>query len=205
MDWAKNYYGRGSAYNYNYKNKNEMAINATKVGRELLTPGGYMARCQKIVHIGTREYESNGSLFQVNEAVLYFELVTAEKPTVLEMIVQLSTNKESDFRKMLNNWRGKDMTDEEAEAFNITVSLIKPCTINVIHKTLPTKAGGSFTKEEIMSVGQIMMDVKCPAGKMPTQVLEYDNWDAEIFEGLTAYIKNKVKASKEYKGMFNND
>lgn len=190
-------------YSYNIQNKT-MAINATKretKKRELLPVDNYMARCCKVVHIGTTEYEKNDNTYETNKAMLFWEIIGAELPTMVSDEVILDTNKDSKFRKLLNSWRGLDLTDEEAEAFDITVLLGKPCMVNVGHETIKYD-GGTFDKEKVLSVSKMPSTIKCPEGKIEVKVLDYEHWNSEVFDELPAYIKKKIVASKEYKEKF---
>lgn len=195
-----------SNINKHVKNRN-MAVIATKretKKRELLAADNYMARCCKVVHIGTTEYEKNDTTYENNKAILYFEIIGAAEPTLVSEEVILDTNKDSKFRKLLNTWRGTDLTDEEAEAFDITVLAGKPCMVNVGHETIRYE-GGSFDKEKVLSINKMPSSIKCPEGKVAPVVLDYDNWQTEVFDQLPNYIKKKIMASKEYKTKFNHE
>lgn len=190
----------------NWKNLkyNKMAVIATKretKKRELLPIDNYMARCCKVIHVGTTEYEKNETTYENNKAVLFFEIIGAAEPTLVSEEVILDTNKDSKFRKLLNNWRGLDLTDEEAEAFDITVLAGKPCMVNIGHETIKYD-GGVFDKERILSISKMPSSIKCPEGKQPVAVLDYDNWQDAVFTELPSYIKKKITGSKEYKTLF---
>lgn len=198
MNWRKQ--NRNKHYNTN----NYMAINATKKEkkeRELLPADNYMARCCKIVHIGTSEFEKNGSTYELNKAVLFFEILGSEGPFIADREVVLNTAKDSDFRKLLNGWRGQDLTDEEADSFDITVLLDKPCMVNIGHKTIRWD-GGSFETEEVLGISKKPGTMTFPAGKIAPVILDYDNWSKEVFDGLPQRYKKKITNSKEYKALF---
>lgn len=188
---------------FNKKNTN-MAVTALKKEkkvRELLPADNYMARCHKIVHIGTTEFEKNGNKYELNKAVLFFEIIGAEVPFVIDHEIVLNTAKDTPFRKMLNTWRGVDLTDEEAEAFEVTALLGVPCMVNVGHKSISYQ-GGAFDVEVVLSVNKMPRTIICPAGKLPTVVLDYDNWSDAVYNDLPERIKKKIVDSVEYRAKF---
>lgn len=197
-EWKKNNKNRNKHFNGN----NFMAVTATKKEkkvRELLPADNYMGRCCKVVHIGTTKFEKNGNSYELNRAVLFFEIIGSEGPFVIDHEIVLNTDKDTPFRKLLNSWRGVDLTDEEA--FEVTVLLGKPCMVNVGHKSI--KWGeGSFDVEVVLGVSKMPSTIKCPDGKMPLTVLDYDNWSDDLYNELPERTKKKIVDSMEYRAAF---
>ncbi len=108
-----------------------------------MSAGTYVARCYSMVHIGTIEDSFQGEKKVLNKVRLSFEFPTetkvfkeeeGEKPYILSKEFTLSMHEKATLRKMLESWRGKAFTDEEAKSFDITKLLGKPCMISVVHK-----------------------------------------------------------------------
>lgn len=184
-----------------------MAINATNEGttRELIPEGVYMARCYSMIEIGTVEEEFQGTKKNVPKARISWELPTelkvykeerGEEPLIIGKEYSLYMNEKANLRKTLTSWRGKAFTEEEAKKFDIKKLLGVPCMLNIIHK--PNK-DGSRVYEEISSITPLMKGVQCPAQIRATEVFEYDNPDAELFNSLPDFIKSKIKTTPEYK------
>lgn len=187
-----------------------MAINATNKGvqRELIPAGNYIARCYQMIQIGTVEEMILGSVKSLNKVRIGWELPTEQKvfnpekgeqPFVISKEFTLSMNEKSNLRKVLASWRGKDFTEDEAKCFDITKLLSVPCMLNVIHK--PSKADPTRIYEEIGSVSPMPKGVKCPPQINPTAVLEFENFNWELFNSLPDFIKMKVQSSAEFKEM----
>lgn len=198
-----------------------MAINATNKGvqRELIPSGNYIARCYQMLQIGTVEEMVMGTTKTLNKVRIGWELPTEQKifnpekgeqPFVISKEFTLSMHEKSNLRKLLASWRGKDFTEEEAKCFDITKLLGVPCMINVIHK--PAKADPTKIYEEISNVSPMPKGVKCPPQINKTMLLEFENFDVELFNSLPDFIRQKIQSSAEFKEMiqpnerhFNND
>ena len=188
-----------------------MAINATNSGgtpRELIPAGNYIARCYKMVHIGTVEEIILGEKKVLNKVRIGWELPTelrvfsqekGEQPIVIDKEYTLSMHEKASLRAALKSWRGKDFTEKEAECFDITKLLGVPCFINIIHK--PGKKDPSKIYEEIAGITPMPKGVSCPDQINQTFVLSYDEWDQAKFDSLPDFIKNKMITSMEYSAM----
>lgn len=187
-----------------------MAIIATNSGGSSFTPieaGNYPARCYQMIHIGTIEENILGTVKKLNKVRLTWELPTemkewkegeGEKPAIISKDFTLSMNEKATLRKMLASWRGKDFSEEEAKAFDVTKLLGVACLVNVIHK--PSK-DGSKTYAEIGSISPLPKGMTCDPQINPSAALSYDAFDSQLFESLPDFIKDKIKSSDEYKAM----
>lgn len=183
-----------------------MAIIATNSGnyeRELLAAGLYHARCYSMVHIGTVEEEIMGEKKVLNKVRLTFELPTelrvfkeenGEQPMVFSKEFTLSMHEKSGLRSFLKNWRGKDFTESEAQAFDVTKLIGVAGMINIIHKD--SKKGNTYA--EIGSISPMPKGMQCPAQINPSQELSYDNFNWELFEKQPDFIKDKMRKSLEF-------
>lgn len=189
-----------------------MAIIATNNGGGNYSPieaGNYPARCFQMIHIGTVDDNFKDEIKHLNKVRLTWEIPTilkewkegeGEKPAIISKEFTLSMGERAILRKFLASWRGKDFTDEESKAFDITVLVGKPCLLNVIHKT---SKDGSKTYAEIGSVSPLPKGLTCDEQINKSMILSYDNFDYELFESLPDFIKVKIKGSDEYKAMSN--
>jgi len=94
-----------------------MAINATTNGntpRELIPTGNYIARCYKMIHIGTVEEVILGDKKILNKVRIGWELPTelrvfneekGEQPLVIDKEFTLSLYEKSALRGVLKSWR----------------------------------------------------------------------------------------------------
>lgn len=187
-----------------------MAINATNNGaaRELIPAGNYVARCYQMIHIGTVPEHFQGEAKMMNKVRIGWELPTelkvfkeekGEQPLVISKEYTLSMNEKSNLRKTLASWRGKNFSEDEAKCFDVTTLLGKPCMLNIIHK--PSAKDPTKIYEEIGSVSPMPRAMVCPAQINKTLLLEYDNFNDEVFNSLPDFIREKIKTSDQFKAM----
>jgi hypothetical protein len=118
-------------------------------------------------------------------------------PRTLSKNFNLSLHEKGSLRPLLESWRGKKFTDEEASTFDISNTLGRPCTVQVMHES--KKSGGGM----YANISTVL-----PAGKNPPKAtiapfkFSVDDLDdASELEGvgLPEWIKQKVMESEEYK------
>lgn len=190
-----------------------MAINATNNGstpRELIPAGNYIARCYKMIEIGTVEEIILGDKKILHKVRIGWELPTelkifspekGEQPVVIDKEYTLSLADKANLRKDLKSWRGQDFTEEQAKSFDITKLIGVPCMINIIHK--PSKKDPSKVYEEIAGITPMPKGVVCPEQINRNFILSYDEFDEELFNMLPDFIKNKMMTSVEYQAVKN--
>ena len=186
-----------------------MAITAKKsetFERELIEAGNYVARCYRMVEIGTCDEEFSGVKKQMHKVRIGWELPTelktfnpekGEQPCVIDKEYTLSLADKANLRKDLQSWRGKAFTDEEAEAFDITKLLGVSCMLNIIHvqgKKDPTK-----TYQAIGSVSPMPKGLVCPPQVNETFVFDFENFDEMKFNSLPDFLKEQIAKTPEYK------
>lgn len=187
-----------------------MSIVAKNSGftRELVPAGNYIARCYKMIEIGTISEIVMGQSKTLHKVRIGWELPTETKvfdqakgaqPLVIDQEYTLSMNEKSNLRKMLESWRGRAFTEKEAEAFDITKLLGAPCMLNIIHKQ--SKTGNSY--EQISSVTAVPKGFQVPEQVNKNFVLSYDAWNEGLFDSLPDFIKQKMMSSLEYAAMKN--
>lgn len=177
--------------------------------RELVPAGNYIARCYKMIEIGTVAEVVMGQTKTLHKVRIGWELPTetkvfdqarGEQPLVIDQEYTLSMNEKSNLRKMLESWRGKAFTEKEAEAFDITALLGKPCMLNIIHKQ---NKSGTNTYEQIAGVTAVVKGMQVPEQVSKTFVLSYDGWNQDLFDSLPEFIRTKMQSSLEYAAMKN--
>lgn len=171
----------------------------------LIPAGNHIARCYAMVEIGTIKEEAG--IYAGKE--LHKVRLTWEtphechdfgkglQPFSVSKEFTLSMNEKATLRKMLESWRGKSFSEEEAKRFDITKLLGLPCMINVIHKT----SGKGSQYADISSIATLPKGLEAPAQVNESYVLSYDNWNQNIFDSLPEFIQTKIKSSKQYVAM----
>lgn len=184
-------------------------INATNDSkpRELVPAGSHLARCYSMIHLGTHEEEYMGEKKKQNKVRITFELPTemrvfkedkGEQPMVISKEYTLSMYEKSNLRKELEGWRGKGLTEAEAENFDITKLLGKPCLLSIIHRV--SKTGKDYAM--ISSISAIPKGMTCP--DQINENFEFNFSDKiDNLDLLPDFIKEKIKSADEFKSINN--
>lgn len=186
-----------------------MSIIATNKGGgnniEPIPTGNYPARCYSMIHIGTIEENILGTIKILNKVRITWELPTelkvfkeenGEQPIVISKEFTLSMHEKSTLRNYLKNWRGKDFTEEEANAFDITKLIGVPCMLNITHKK---SKDGQKTYAEIGSISTMPKGFECPPQINESFIFTYENFNENNFNKLPEFIRLKMITSEEYK------
>ncbi len=169
--------------------------------------GNHIARCVEMIQIGTI-IETTGIYAGKESHKVRIAWETPDElhdfgkgpqPFLISKEFTLSMNEKATLRKMLESWRGKAFSEEEAKAFDISKLIGKPCMLSVINKT--SKGGNVYA--EISSVATLPKGFECPKQINPTRILSFDAWDEQVFESLPDFLKTKIRGSKEYAAMMN--
>ncbi len=188
-----------------------MAITATtkaQAERTLAPAGTFVARCYKMIHIGTIQDEYNGESRWVNKVLIEWELPTemkvfspekGEQPISVSKEFALSMHAKSTLRAFLTSWRGKGFTEEEAIGFDVSRLVGVPCQLSIIHEPRKNNPGEFFAK--ISSVSALMKGFDAPNPVNPAFIFELDHFDQAKFDSLPDWIKAKIMTSKEYQAL----
>jgi len=170
-----------------------------------LTPapaGTHLARCIKIIDLGTQHGEYNGKPNKRNQVIIMFELPNEtvqiegqEKPALVSQFFTNSLSEKSNLRPALESWRGRPFTTEELLRFDLESILGKPALVTIVHKD---------DKAKISSIAKIMkgMETTLPEQVNPSFSFWIDDWDQEKFDTLSDRIKAMIQGSDEYKAKF---
>lgn len=169
----------------------------------LLDAGIYIARCFKMIHIGTNVEEIMGEKKELNKVRLYFELPeelmvfkeeNGEQPRVMSEEFTLSLHEKANLRKFLENWRGKSFSEKDLEDFDLSKLIGAPCMLTVMHKE--NKKGDVFAN--ISGVSKLMKNTKCQKQINESFCFDYEPFDASKMDKLPDWVAEKIKTSREY-------
>ncbi len=168
---------------------------------ELVPAGVYLARCYKMVDMGTQKVVSKKfGTKEVRQVILYWELLQDDdggkvamedgRPFSISKTYTLSMNSKANLRADLNSWRGVPFTDAEAEGFDITNLLDKYCKLQVVHN----KSGDKV----YANVGSIMTTKKTAEGVNEVVGFSISDPDMEVFAKLPEWLQGKIRESAEW-------
>lgn len=172
---------------------------------QLVTPGMHPAVCDMMVDLGLQEQKSQlygDSIkhqvyirWQVPGERLEYEKdgVRVEGPMTIGAYYTNSLSEKANLRKILQGWRGKEFTKEEADKFDISVVLGKPCILNVIHKT----GNDGKVRARIDSVGPLMKGLPVPS--LEGEAILYDGGeeDSPVWTKLRPWMHEAVKRQQQ--------
>jgi hypothetical protein len=163
--------------------------------------GAHVARCIKLIDLGTQENDYQGKVTHPRQVMITWELPNSVmeegdakgKPFIVSKFYTQSLSEKANLRKDLMNWRGRDFTEEELAGFDAKNILGKPCMVSI---TLTEKG-----KARVSSVMAIPKGMSCPEQVNPSVILslEYDEFNQDIFDSLGKGLKNIIEQSPEFK------
>ncbi|MCA9324647.1 hypothetical protein KDA23_01080 [Candidatus Saccharibacteria bacterium] len=170
---------------------------------EIAPEGVFLARCYKMVDVGTQTETSQFGTKENRKIYLYWELLQDAdggdapkteqgQPFSIFNSYKLSMHQKANLRKHLDSWRGKKFTEEEAADFDITKLLDKFCLIQIGHST--SKDG----QKTYANVDNIMHTKKTATGVNEISSFNAENPDMEVFNDLPEWLQNKIEDSPEW-------
>jgi len=160
--------------------------------------GSHVARCIKIIDIGTHKGEYQGQATIKRQVIISWELPNelmtkgdyAGKPFTVSKFYTASLNEKSTLRKDLSNWRGRDFTEQELLGFDSKNILGKPCMVSVIHSDKgKAKVAGVMALPKGMTVSDQVNE---------SVFFSLDEFDQTTFDALSDGYKKLIQASPEY-------
>lgn len=162
--------------------------------------GNHVARCIRLIDLGTQENNYNGELSYKRQVLIGFEtpneILTkgdfAGKPFVISKFYTASLGQKANLRHDLVSWRSREFTESELEGFNLSNILDKGCMINVIKK-------GQKNRSIISTITSLPKGMTIGERVHPIINFSIDEFDAEVFNGLSTKLQDMIKKSPEYK------
>ena len=156
------------------------------------SPGLHLAICNLVADIGL---QAGSGKFPDPKRKLYlrFEVpgerieyekdgVTKEGPMTIGTYFTASMNAKALLRKALENWRGKKFTDQEAELFDVSSILGKPCQIQVMHSD-----DGKYA-----NIANILPAPKGCKEKAENPTLFYSTEQDQQYDKLPKWLQEKI-------------
>ena len=172
--------------------------------------GVFIGRCYSLIDLGTQtstgqygtkdqhKIRISWELFGDDEATgepLTIDVNGVMMPLTISKSYTVSLHEKSGLRRDLAQWRGKDFTEEEAKAFDVSKLLGAYCMINV---TESESNGKTYSNVGIISrIPGALKDQK-PAPVHANVLFDLDNPDMALFETFYDQLKETIKASPEF-------
>lgn len=176
--------------------------------REVCPSGMHLARCYRIVDLGTQKKEFKDTVKYLHEITLYWEvhgtddkgkpmLMKDGRPFGIFKNYTMSWASLANLRIDLEAWRGEPFTQEQLRRFDLKTILNVWCMLNVIQNT--AKNGNKYANiKGITPVPSLIKKVGYPSAVNPNQIFQLDNPDMVMFEGFHDKLKEKIMQSPEW-------
>ncbi|MBK9683860.1 MAG: hypothetical protein IPO59_11360 [Betaproteobacteria bacterium] len=147
--------------------------------------GSFLARCCRVVDLGTQKTEFQGETKQQHKVLVVFEILDPDvfredgKPYTVAKRYSASMHEKAALRRDLESWRGAKFTDADLKHFDLASILGRTCLLSVTHTD---KAGSIFAN--------IAAVVKAPKGMTgtdpsePLSLFDLASPDWTVFEHL---------------------
>lgn len=172
-------------------------------------PGVYVARCYSLIDIGTQVTEGQYGVKEAHKIRIGFEIFgedDAGKPLTIDMdgkempltiskSYTLSLHEKAGLRKDLAAWRGKDFTEEEAKAFDVSKLINAYCMLNI---TTSENNGKTYTNiAGITPLPQALKNAK-PEAVHSVVLFDLDQPDWDMFKNFHEKLQETIKKSPEF-------
>lgn len=168
-------------------------------------PGSYLARCVRLIDLGTVTSDFQGEAKTARKIAVSFEVLDDEarmtdgRNFMLSKRYTASLHEKSALRKDLASWRGRDFTPEELKGFDLCNVLGKTCFVSVVEAT--NKEGKTYSN--LASIMKAPKGMAAPESAATEPLLHWDmsaaqpDWTA--FDALHERLQAQIAESPEFK------
>jgi hypothetical protein len=172
-------------------------------------PGVYVARCYSLIDMGTQVSDGQYGSKEQHKIRIGFEIFGEDDngspltidmdgkmmPLTISKTYTLSLHEKAGLRKDLAAWRGRDFTEEEAKAFDVSKLINAYCMVNV---TTSENNGKTYTNiAGLTPLPQALKNAK-PAPVHDPVMFDLDQPEWGIFQQLHEKLQEQIKKSPEF-------
>jgi hypothetical protein len=176
--------------------------------------GMHLARCYRIIDMGTQETNFEGKVDYKRKLKFVWEVhgededgtpLKTEKnePFVITKDYTNTWGEKGTLRKDLQSWRGREFTPEEQRRFNIENVLDKWCMINVTHKAKKSGNGVYANVSALTPVPSQIKTIGLPVAFNKAEIFSLSEPNMEMFETFSEWLRNQIMTSPEWKASEN--
>ena len=186
--------------------------NTAPLGDFKAVPAGlHLARCYRIIDLGTQRSEFDGQEKHQRKIMLGWELHGKDDegnelvtdrgdPLAIFKNYTLSWNDKATLRIDLQSWRGKPFTEAEMRRFDISSVLGAWCMLTVIPR--PGKNGKMYSNVKgVAPVPSIIKSTGLPPAVNPNQLFRLAEPDYELYDTFGKGLKAMIEASPEWQAL----
>lgn len=173
-------------------------------------PGMHLARCYRIIDLGTQDSTYLGKVKKLPKIMLQFEVhgeddmgkpILTEKgePMSISKNFTLSLADKATLRLDLQTWRGREFTADELRGFELKNVLGAWAMLSILKEM--GGDGKEYTNiKAIMGVPPAIKKAGLPAGHNDLKLFSIDEPDMALFDSFSNGLKEKIQKSPEWQG-----
>ena len=173
--------------------------------------GLHLARCYRIIDLGTQRSEYEGVEKHQRKIMLGWELHGKDDegnelvtdrgdPLAIFKNYTLSWNDKANLRIDLQNWRNKPFTSAEMQRFDIQSILGAWCMLTVIQR--PGKTGKNYANvKAVAPVPSVIKSAGLPPAVNVNQVFRLAEPDYELYDTFGKGLKAMIESSPEWQAV----
>lgn len=171
--------------------------------------GVWIARCVKVIDLGTQRVEFQGDVKMQHKLQIMWEVLGEDENGVALVVEQdghevpmtiskrytLSLHEKARLRADLEAWRGKPFAPEELKGFDVSKLLGAYCMLNVVESETNGK-----TYANISSITPLPRELAKhkPASDTALMSFDVDQPDMAMFDGFHDKLKETIQSSAEW-------
>lgn len=172
-----------------------------------VSPGMHLARCYRVIDLGTQESAYQGKVKYLHKAMIQWEVHSEDEdgnplktdkgePMSISKTYTVSLGESSALRRDLVAWRGREFTSQELRGFELKNILGAWCMISVV---ATERDGKTYTNiAAVMPVPANIKKAGLPEGHNEAQMFSISNPDMELFESFSKFLQEKISSSPEW-------
>jgi len=176
--------------------------------------GVHLARCYRIIDVGTQKSEYMGQVKYLHKIMLGWEIHGSDeqgksltmndgRPFAIFKNYTLSWAEKANLRLDLQSWRGKPFTQEEMRKFDLNNVMGAWCMLNVIERQ--GQNGNTYANVGgITPVPAIIKQNGYPKAINPNELFNLQDPNMDLFATFSDNLKAKIQASPEWQKLQSN-
>lgn len=176
---------------------------------ERCPPGLHLARCYRIIDLGTQKSEYMGQTKYLHKIMIGWEIhgsredgsklaMKDNRPFAIFKNYTLSWSEKANLRLDLQSWRGRQFTEEEMRRFDLKNVLGAWCMLNIIER--PAKTGNKIYSnvDSIAPVPAVIKQSGLPDAVNKNEIFNLNEPDMDLFNTFSDNLKAKITSSPEW-------
>jgi len=170
--------------------------------------GMHLARCYRIIDLGTQKSEYMGQVKYLHKVMLGWEIHGSNdageplkmkdgRPFAIFKHYTMSWSEKANLRLDLQSWRGKQFSQDELRRFDLKTILGVWCMLNIIDRV--GTDGKTYTNVNgITPVPSVIKQAGLPAPVNKNELFNIGDPDMAMFDTFSENLKKKISSSPEW-------